>query len=85
MYSYGQQPYGDKRGADAIEIIDRGDRLEKPDDCPEEVYSIMRDCWAYEPQDRPTFSQLFEVFSEHPEYLNINPLVTKPDELLITV
>ncbi|XP_077287655.1 SH2 ankyrin repeat kinase isoform X2 [Arctopsyche grandis] len=80
MYSYGKPPYGEKRGADAIELIECGERLDRPEDCPEEIYSVMRDCWAYDPQDRPTFIQLVDIFSSHPEYMNISQLVIKNNE-----
>lgn len=61
-------------------MIERGERLEQPDDCPEEVFSVMRDCWAYDPQERPSFAQLVEIFSSHPEYMNISELVLKDDK-----
>nr|CAD7194918.1 unnamed protein product [Timema douglasi] len=75
MFSFGQQPYGELRGAEVIQIVDKGNRLEQPSLCPNEVYKIMEQCWAYHPRDRPTFSQLLDIFSSDPEYINIKELV----------
>nr|CAD7588125.1 unnamed protein product [Timema genevievae] len=75
MFSFGQQPYGELRGAEVIQIVDKGNRLEQPSLCPNEVYKIMEQCWAYHPRDRPTFSQLLDIFSSDPEYINIKELL----------
>lgn len=60
--------------------MENGERLDRPEDCPEEIYKVMRDCWAYDPINRPTFSQLVDIFSSHPEYMNISQLVLKKNE-----
>ena len=33
-----------------------GGRLEKPTDCPEDLYKLMLHCWAEKPEDRPNFA-----------------------------
>lgn len=38
--------------------LEKGLRLERPMDCPENVYGLMADCWAYKPLARPSFEQL---------------------------
>lgn len=75
MFSYGKQPYGDLRGVEVIQLIEKGDRLPQSSSCPNEVYQIMVRCWAYLPKDRPTFKELMEIFSSDPEYMNIKELV----------
>jgi hypothetical protein len=42
-----------------------GDRtlLERPKDCPEDLYSVMLMCWATEPEDRATFDKLHQTLS----------------------
>ncbi|CAH2989231.1 unnamed protein product [Chilo suppressalis] len=81
MFSYGKQPYGDIRGIEAIQIVENGQRLERPENCPDEIYQVMLDCWAYNPDARPTFSNLVDVFSRHPDYVNISQLALENDEV----
>ncbi|KOB77829.1 putative tyrosine-protein kinase shark [Operophtera brumata] len=81
MFAFGKQPYGDMRGIEAIQIVENGQRLERPEDCPDEIYQVMLDCWAYNPDLRPTFSQLVDVFSQHPDYVNISQLALENDEM----
>ncbi|KAI5712841.1 hypothetical protein M8J75_011667 [Diaphorina citri] len=73
MYSFGQQPYGEMKGSDVISFIDRGERLARPEQCPQEIYQTMEQCWALQPRDRPTFSQLATIFSL--DYTNLQELV----------
>ncbi|KAK0083927.1 hypothetical protein PV325_007928 [Microctonus aethiopoides] len=79
MFSYGEQPYGDRKGVDVIQMVEKGERLQKPDDCPDDVYSVMEKCWSYAPQERPTFRELFEFFSNDPDYANLRDLISTVD------
>lgn len=65
----------------AIQIVESGERLERPDDCPDEIYQVMMDCWQYNPALRPTFTKLVDVFSRHPDYVNISQLALESDEV----
>ncbi|XP_034945799.1 tyrosine-protein kinase Shark [Chelonus insularis] len=75
MYSYGEQPYGNRRGVDVIKLIETGERLSKPEDCPDHIFEMMQKCWSYHPHNRPTFAELFEFFSTDPDYENLKDLV----------
>ncbi|XP_015522213.2 tyrosine-protein kinase Shark isoform X1 [Neodiprion lecontei] len=79
MFSYGDQPYGDRRGVDVIQLVENGERLEKPDKCPEHIYTVMKRCWSYSAVDRPNFAELLEIFSSDPEYTNIKELIAAVD------
>ncbi|CAH2050675.1 unnamed protein product, partial [Iphiclides podalirius] len=83
MFSYGKQPYGDMRGVEAIQIVESGQRLERPENCPDEIYQVMLDCWAYSPDLRPTFSKLVDVFSQHPDYVNISQMALENDDVTV--
>ena len=37
-----------------------GKRLAKPQDCPEEVYQVMQQCWNEIPSERPNFSTVYK-------------------------
>uniref|UniRef100_F6SGK0 Tyrosine-protein kinase n=1 Tax=Ciona intestinalis TaxID=7719 RepID=F6SGK0_CIOIN len=76
MFSRGDQPYGNMTGAQVIQYIeDDKRRLQKPDGCPDKVYSIMSQCWAYQANERPTFRRLHTKFRNDPDYFNIHALV----------
>ena len=60
------QPYSDLVDSEIVEdAIKGGNRtlLERPSDCPEDVYEIMRRCWASEADQRPTFDELYNWLS----------------------
>ncbi|XP_033227086.1 tyrosine-protein kinase Shark isoform X2 [Belonocnema kinseyi] len=79
MFSYGEVPYGDRLGVHVIELVQKGERLQKPETCPTDVYKIMQQCWSYEPELRPTFKDLLEIFSSDPDYANLKELVAEVD------
>ncbi|KAL7876035.1 hypothetical protein AOLI_G00109980 [Acnodon oligacanthus] len=65
MFTYCEEPWLGLSGRQILCRVERdGDRLQRPLDCPQELYSVMRKCWAYNPSDRPTFSQLTTMVSE---------------------
>lgn len=82
MFTRGEVPYGDETpGCKVIEMIERGERLPKPDDCPFEIYQQMLACWQTEPKMRPTFSYLIHFFKQmrvdagnDVEYMSISDL-----------
>ena len=68
MFTFGDLPYGDKSGGEVIDFVMKGNRLEKPDGCPDHTYAIMLKCWNIEAAQRPSFDDLHTVFSTDPEY-----------------
>lgn len=40
--------------------VERGYRMEAPEGCPPSVHQVAMDCWAYAPEERPTFSGVLE-------------------------
>ncbi|CAH1781694.1 unnamed protein product [Owenia fusiformis] len=75
MFSFGEQPYGDRTGAQVIQMIEQGGRLHRPKKCLPKVYELMMRCWSYKPSDRPTFQELNSHFSSEPEYESTRDLV----------
>ena len=46
--------------SDVVMHVERGYRMEAPEDCPPEVYAIMSAAWAKEPEKRPTFEEVWK-------------------------
>ncbi|CAG0889830.1 unnamed protein product, partial [Darwinula stevensoni] len=72
IYTFGEHPYGELRGSQVLELVERGERLKKPDLCPQFIYDLMLRCWTYEAEERPSFAQLNLLFSEDTEYANVS-------------
>lgn len=58
IMSYGQQPFFWLENRDVINQLEQGIRLPKPETCPPALYSLMTRCWAYDPSERPRFTEL---------------------------
>ncbi|CAG5897066.1 unnamed protein product [Menidia menidia] len=65
MFTHGQEPWLGLNGSQILHKIDKeGERLPKPEDCPQDIYNVMMQCWAQKPDDRPTFVALREFLLE---------------------
>ncbi|XP_076835393.1 protein-tyrosine kinase 2-beta isoform X2 [Brachyhypopomus gauderio] len=58
IMSWGQQPFFWLENKDVINHLEQGVRLPKPELCPPTLYTLMTHCWAYNPRDRPRFTEL---------------------------
>ena len=61
-----EQPYNYMSDKQVVGDALRGKNrktLENPDMCPLEVYKIMLECWAHNPEQRKTFEQLFQLLT----------------------
>ncbi|XP_057199638.1 protein-tyrosine kinase 2-beta [Triplophysa rosa] len=58
IMSRGQQPFFWLENKDVINQLEQGVRLPKPERCPPALYSLLTRCWAYDPHERPNFTQL---------------------------
>ena len=50
--------YWDRNIHDYAAKMKNGDRFERPDGCPGEVYDLMKNCWSWLPEERPTFDTI---------------------------
>ncbi|KAM9501828.1 non-receptor tyrosine-protein kinase TNK1 isoform 2-T2 [Clarias gariepinus] len=65
MFTYCEEPWLGLSGRQILFRVEReGERLPKPPDCPQEIYGLMRKCWACNPAERPTFAQLTGMVAE---------------------
>ncbi|XP_049460002.1 tyrosine-protein kinase SYK isoform X2 [Epinephelus fuscoguttatus] len=55
-YSFGQKPYKGMKGNDVMQMIESGNRMDAPVNCPPEMYDLMRTCWTYKADERPGFT-----------------------------
>lgn len=46
-----------------IQAIQRGERMERPADCPVTLYDIILLCWHSNPDERPAFMELHDKLS----------------------
>ncbi|KAG8441323.1 hypothetical protein GDO86_006888, partial [Hymenochirus boettgeri] len=59
-----------------IDLLDRGQRLPCPNDCPVEIYQLMKDCWETEANLRLSFNHLIPILkSFHNTYTTQAPSV----------
>ncbi|KAM9639235.1 tyrosine-protein kinase Fes/Fps isoform 4-T4 [Morphnus guianensis] len=59
-FSLGAVPYANLSNQQTREAVEQGVRLDPPEQCPEEVYRLMQQCWEYEPHKRPSFSTIHQ-------------------------
>ncbi|KAL3874585.1 hypothetical protein ACJMK2_037573, partial [Sinanodonta woodiana] len=86
IVTMGASPYPCIALADLYYVLSNGYRMEKPSNCSDELYIIMRQCWMEDPRDRPTFTdlrvQLEVLMTRDRNYLelyNINVPLSTPD------
>ncbi|XP_029285806.1 tyrosine-protein kinase receptor Tie-1 isoform X3 [Cottoperca gobio] len=58
IVSLGGTPYCGMTCAELYEKLPQGFRMEKPKNCDDEVYELMKQCWRDRPYERPPFSQI---------------------------
>ncbi|XP_059179578.1 fibroblast growth factor receptor 4-like isoform X2 [Physella acuta] len=73
IVTMGASPYPNVALADLYYVLSTGYRMDKPSNCSDELYAIMRSCWEDEPLERPNFTQLRfmleELLTEDRNYL----------------
>ncbi|XP_018777101.2 muscle, skeletal receptor tyrosine-protein kinase isoform X2 [Serinus canaria] len=61
IFSYGMQPYYGMAHEEVIYYVRDGNVLSCPDNCPLELYNLMRLCWSKLPADRPGFASIHRI------------------------
>ena len=59
IVTWGDTPYRNVPTLEALlELIRDGYRMTRPDHCPWKLWSIIKTCWMYQPEARPSWSSL---------------------------
>ncbi|XP_036252826.1 tyrosine-protein kinase Lck isoform X3 [Molothrus ater] len=64
IVTYGRIPYPGMTNPEVIQNLERGYRMPQPEQCPPELYELMRQCWKENPEERPTFDFLRSVLED---------------------
>lgn len=51
-------PYPGVDLTDVYHMLEKGYRMECPPGCPPKIYDLMRQCWHWHANDRPTFKEI---------------------------
>ncbi|XP_031434104.1 tyrosine-protein kinase ABL1 isoform X2 [Clupea harengus] len=60
--TYGMSPYPGIDLSQVYELLEKDYRMDRPEGCPEKVYELMRACWRWNPQERPSFAETHQAF-----------------------
>ncbi|KAM9820732.1 tyrosine-protein kinase ABL1 isoform 2-T2 [Neosynchiropus ocellatus] len=60
--TYGMSPYPGIDLSQVYELLEKDYRMDRPEGCPEKVYELMRDCWRWNPTERPSFAETHQAF-----------------------
>ncbi|XP_048362811.1 proto-oncogene tyrosine-protein kinase receptor Ret [Sphaerodactylus townsendi] len=58
IVTLGGNPYPGIAPERLFNLLKTGYRMEKPENCSEEMYNLMLRCWKQEPDKRPTFAEI---------------------------
>lgn len=58
IYSFGMQPYYSLSNEEVVQHVRDGNVMTCPEGCPQEIYDLMLDCWAMNPDDRPKAGEI---------------------------
>jgi len=58
LATYGMSPYPGVELSQVYELLETGYRMQCPEGCPPAVYKLMRRCWEWDSEKRPTFKEM---------------------------
>ncbi|XP_023210808.1 insulin-like peptide receptor isoform X2 [Centruroides sculpturatus] len=61
MATLASQPYQGLSNEQVLKYVINDGIMEKPENCPDRLYALMKLCWAKNPKARPTFTELIEI------------------------
>ncbi|KAF6734817.1 Insulin receptor [Oryzias melastigma] len=69
-----EQPYQGLSNEQVLKFVMDGGFLDRPDNCPERMHSLMQMCWQYNPKMRPTFLEIIDMLRDdlHPTFHEVS-------------
>jgi serine/threonine protein kinase len=79
LFSYGMFPYPGMANEQVTSAIMTNYRMLAPENCPEEIYALMLECWNANPKQRPNFYTIFKslqlVWDKYPSFKILDRLL----------
>uniref|UniRef100_A0A8C8RNE6 Tyrosine-protein kinase n=1 Tax=Pelusios castaneus TaxID=367368 RepID=A0A8C8RNE6_9SAUR len=69
VFSYGRAPYPKMTLKEVAELVEKGHRMEAPEECPPFIYALMKSCWETEPGKRPSFKKITEKLQKQLKHI----------------
>uniref|UniRef100_A0A8W8J0U6 Tyrosine-protein kinase receptor n=1 Tax=Magallana gigas TaxID=29159 RepID=A0A8W8J0U6_MAGGI len=64
VLTFGQQPYQARTNIEVLHFVRSGGQLDQPENCPQDIFELMKKCWCTSPEDRPSFSTILKQLEE---------------------
>eukprot|EP01117_Protostelium_nocturnum_P010334 TRINITY_DN3714_c0_g1_i1.p1 TRINITY_DN3714_c0_g1~~TRINITY_DN3714_c0_g1_i1.p1 ORF type:complete len:930 (+),score=203.69 TRINITY_DN3714_c0_g1_i1:208-2790(+) len=65
IFTGGMVPYAGQSNKEVVQsTLEDGCTLNRPKNCSDQVWNVMLMCWAMNPKDRPSFSDLYHIISK---------------------
>uniref|UniRef100_A0A2M4A502 Tyrosine-protein kinase receptor n=1 Tax=Anopheles triannulatus TaxID=58253 RepID=A0A2M4A502_9DIPT len=78
IMTLGEQPYQAKNNVEVLNHVREGGHLDRPKVCPNEMFELMKYCWSFSPDERPTFRYCLEVLEVLRENTSENTQIIAP-------
>ncbi|KAL2097182.1 hypothetical protein ACEWY4_006389 [Coilia grayii] len=69
-----EQPYQGLSNEQVLKFVMEGGYLDRPENCPDRLHSLMQMSWHYNPKMRPPFQEIIEMIREdlHPSFQEVS-------------
>ncbi|CAH8677143.1 unnamed protein product [Schistosoma haematobium] len=64
VFSFAVEPFTNLSHSEIIKLLEHGDRLTRPSQCPESIYQLMLKCWSADRTERPKFIYIRNCLKE---------------------
>ncbi|CAJ0942821.1 unnamed protein product, partial [Mesorhabditis belari] len=65
MFTLGGQPYPSVEGKDVYQKVFDGERNRQPEYAHDDLYNLMQQCWEFDPDKRPLFTDCVQRLKDH--------------------